>query len=110
VHVNVGEQAIVLGLVHQVHDLGLDAGAQRLGDELEDLVQGGEVARVNVLIEARKLSTQVVSRIAPPLWAKCEGEAQTPKSGKLESFGTPKNSKLNCRGQNTSHWGVLGVI
>ncbi len=34
----VGEQAVVLGLVHQVHDLGLDAGDRRLGVELEDLI------------------------------------------------------------------------
>jgi hypothetical protein len=48
--------------------------------------------------------------IATPLWAKCEGEAHTPKSGNLESFGTPKNSELELKGQNTLHWGVLGVI
>ncbi len=48
--------------------------------------------------------------VATPLWAKCEGEAHTPKSGNLESFGTPKNSKLELKGQNTSHWGVLSVI
>jgi hypothetical protein len=38
VHVTVGEQAVVLGLVHQVHDLGLDVGTQRLKVEMEDLV------------------------------------------------------------------------
>jgi hypothetical protein len=48
--------------------------------------------------------------VATPLWAKCEGEAHTPKSGILESSGTPKNSELELKGQNTSHWGVLGVI
>jgi hypothetical protein len=48
--------------------------------------------------------------VATPLWAKCEGEAHTPKSGNLESFGTPKNSELELKGQNTSHWGVLSVI
>jgi hypothetical protein len=48
--------------------------------------------------------------VATPLWAKCEGEAHTPKSGKLESSGTPKNLELEFRGQNTSHCGVLGVI
>jgi hypothetical protein len=42
--------------------------------------------------------------VATPLWAKCEDETHTPKSGDLESSGTPKNSKLDCRGQNTSHW------
>jgi hypothetical protein len=32
------------------------------------------------------------------------------KVGDLESFGTPKCSELDNKGQNTSHWGVLGVI
>jgi hypothetical protein len=48
--------------------------------------------------------------VAAPLWAKCEGEAHTPKSGKLESFGTPKKSEHECRGQISSHLSVLGVI
>jgi hypothetical protein len=48
--------------------------------------------------------------VATPLWAKCEGEAHTPKSGNLESSRTPENSELELKGQNTSHWGVLGVI
>jgi hypothetical protein len=29
--------------------------------------------------------------VATPLWAKCEDETHTPKSGNLESLGTPKN-------------------
>jgi hypothetical protein len=36
--------------------------------------------------------------VATPLWAKCEGEAHTPKSGNLESSGTPKNSELELKG------------
>jgi hypothetical protein len=48
--------------------------------------------------------------VAAPLWAKCEGEAHTPKNGNLESSGTPENSELELKRQNTSHWGVLGVI
>jgi hypothetical protein len=48
--------------------------------------------------------------VATPLWAKCEGEAHIPKSGKLESYGTPKNSELNCRGQISLHLNVLGVV
>jgi hypothetical protein len=48
--------------------------------------------------------------VATPLWAKCEGEAHTPKSGNLESSGTPENSEPELKGQNTSHWDVLGVI
>jgi hypothetical protein len=41
--------------------------------------------------------------VATPLWVKCEDETHTPKSGNLESFGTPKNSELEFRGQNISH-------
>jgi hypothetical protein len=48
--------------------------------------------------------------VATPVWAKCEGEAHTPKSGKLESYGTPKNSELNCRGQISSHWSVFYTV
>jgi hypothetical protein len=48
--------------------------------------------------------------VATPLWAKCEGEAHTPKSENLESSGTLKNSELELKGQNTSHRGVLSVI
>jgi hypothetical protein len=48
--------------------------------------------------------------VATPLWAKCEGEAHTPKSGKLESSETPENSELDCRGQIASPCGVLDVI
>jgi hypothetical protein len=48
--------------------------------------------------------------VATPLWSKCEDETCTPKSGKLESSGTPKTSELNCRGQNTSPWNVLYTV
>jgi hypothetical protein len=48
--------------------------------------------------------------VATPLWDKCEGEAYTPKSGKLESPGTPKNSELNFRGHISLHSSVLYVI
>jgi hypothetical protein len=48
--------------------------------------------------------------VATPLWAKCEGEAHTPKSGKLQSFRTPENSELDCRGQISLHLSALSVI
>ncbi len=48
--------------------------------------------------------------VATPLWAKCEGEAHTPKSGKLESSETPKNSERNCKGQISFHLSVFNVI
>ncbi len=48
--------------------------------------------------------------VATPLWDKCEDETHTPKSGKLESSATTKNSELDFRGQNTLHWGFLDDI
>jgi hypothetical protein len=48
--------------------------------------------------------------VATPLWAKCEDETHTPKSVNLESSETLENSELDCRGQNTSHWGVLYIV
>jgi hypothetical protein len=48
--------------------------------------------------------------VSTPLRGKCEDETHTPKSGNLESSGTPKNLELDCRGQNTLHWGVLYTV
>ncbi len=48
--------------------------------------------------------------VATPFWAKCEGEAHIPKSGKLESYETLENSKLDCRGQISLHLIVPGVV
>jgi len=47
--------------------------------------------------------------VATPLWGKCEDETRTSKSGNLESFGTPKTSELDYRGQNTLPWSVLYI-
>ncbi len=51
--------------------------------------------------------TQVV---ATPLWPSMGVKPNTPKVGDLESFGTPERLKFDSKAQNTSHWGVLGVI
>jgi len=48
--------------------------------------------------------------VATLLWVKWEDETPTPKVGDLESFGTPERLEFDSRGQNTLHWGVLGVI
>jgi len=34
----------------------------------------------------------------------------TPENGTWEPSKTPKNLERNCRGQNTSHWGVLYTV
>jgi hypothetical protein len=48
--------------------------------------------------------------VTTPLWLSVGVKPNTRKVGDLESFGTPECSKLNNKAQNTSHWGVLGVI
>jgi hypothetical protein len=48
--------------------------------------------------------------VATPLWKECEDETHTPEMGTWESTETPETSKCNCRGQNTSHWGVLYIF
>jgi hypothetical protein len=48
--------------------------------------------------------------VATPLWSKCEDGIRIPKSGNLESSGTPVTSELNCKGQNTLPWGVFYTI
>jgi hypothetical protein len=45
-----------------------------------------------------------------PTLAKCGAKPDTPKVGDLESSGTFECSDFDSRGQNTSHWDVLGVI
>jgi len=45
----------------------------------------------------------------PHFGAKCENATHTPKSGKMESTGTPKNSEDNLRGQISSPWCVLYI-
>jgi hypothetical protein len=48
--------------------------------------------------------------VATPFWVKWEDEIPIPKVGALESSGTPECLEFNIRSQNTTHWGVLGVI
>jgi hypothetical protein len=52
----------------------------------------------------------ITSNVATPLWGKCEVDTHTPENGTWESSGTPKNSEVDCRGQNTLPWGVLYTV
>ncbi len=45
----------------------------------------------------------------PHFGAKCENVTHTPKSGKMESSGTPKNSEDDLRGQISLPWCVLYI-
>jgi hypothetical protein len=40
----------------------------------------------------------------------CEDDTHTPKIGTWESFGTPKNSEFDCKGQNTLPWCVFYTV
>jgi hypothetical protein len=60
----------------------------------------GKILSVNEDID---LFLLVGESVVTPLWDKCEDETHTPKSGKLESSETPKNSELEFKGQNTLH-------
>ncbi len=48
--------------------------------------------------------------VATLLWPSVGVKPNTWKSRELESSGTPECLELDSKGQNTSHWGVLGVI
>ncbi len=48
--------------------------------------------------------------VATLLWPSVGVKPNTWKKLGLESFGTPKSSEDDLEDQNTSHWGVLGVI
>jgi hypothetical protein len=48
--------------------------------------------------------------VAPLLWPSVGVNPNTWKSWDLESSGTPEYSELDGKGQNTLHWGVLGVV
>jgi hypothetical protein len=48
--------------------------------------------------------------VAPLLWPSVGVKPNTWKSWELESFETPECSEIDNKGQNTWHWGVLGVI
>ncbi len=52
------------------------------------------------------MSTSVVT----PLWPSVGVKLNIWKSSELESSGSPECLKLDSKGKNTSHWGVLGVI
>jgi hypothetical protein len=56
-------------------------------------------------VEGNKWNT-----VATPLWPSVGVKPNTSKVGDLESSGTPECLEFDSKVQNTSHWGVLGVI
>jgi hypothetical protein len=64
----------------------------------------------NVIVSGHAGNCLLIRIVATLLWVKWEDETPTPKVGDLESSGTPECLEFDNRGQNTLHWGVLGVI
>jgi hypothetical protein len=55
--------------------------------------------------------TFIYSRyVATPLWKSVRMTLTFPKWGLGESFGTPENSELDCKGQNTLPWVVFYTV
>ncbi len=52
----------------------------------------------------------MIGNVATPLWPSVGVKPNTSKVGDLESSGTPECLEFDSKAQNTSHWGVLGVI
>jgi len=51
-----------------------------------------------------------IQSVTTPLWGKCEVATHTLENGTWESFGTPKNSKRDFRGQITLHWNFFYTV
>jgi len=67
-------------------------------------------AITTIIPKASPTNGNEIVSVTTPLWDKCEDETRTPKSGNFESFGTLETLELDCKGQNTSPWGVIYTI
>jgi hypothetical protein len=66
---------------------------------------------MNSSYSSNMLLTYVGSKLSQPHFeGVVRSQLTLPKNGTLESFGTPKNSERDFRGQNTSHWNVLSTV
>jgi len=73
-----------------------------------NVVNGG-LKSVSITIVKHTYSS--THKLSQPYFGQVWGWSPTlGKSGDLESSGTPECSELDSKAQNTSHWGVLGVI
>jgi hypothetical protein len=64
---------------------------------------------ITILIELFIFFTWVFI-VATPLWPSVRVKPNTSKVGDLESSRIPECLEFDNKAQNTSHWGVLGVI
>ncbi len=63
-----------------------------------------------IFIPSSSSTFSLTTNVATPLWPSVGVKPNTSKVGDLESSRTPKGLEFDSKDQNTSHWGVLGVI
>jgi hypothetical protein len=73
-------------------------------------IRGGTITTVRCAPTVLCWTWTYSEHVATPLLEECEDDTHTPEMGTWESFGTPKTSELDYRGQNTLHWGALYII
>jgi len=64
----------------------------------------------NLMVKIKFFKQNIGNILSHPTLRECEDETHTLEIGTWESSGTPKTLEFDCRGQNTSHWGVLYII
>ncbi len=99
-HVQQIKESCQISFLHNGIQVQIYSGSRR-----EEMIKEMEVEKFNLVD-----FSQVMSSVATPLWPSVGVNPNTWKSWELESSGTPECSELDSKGQNTSHWGVLGVI
>ncbi len=57
-----------------------------------------------------KTKQLIIHCVTTPFWPSVGVKPNTPKVGDLEFSETPECLEFDNKGQNTSHWSVLGVI
>ncbi len=114
-------------LWHDVCDAGVGRvwaqGSHQFGDSFQvHKVSLGKVPGCDARKVAQRPSPRrrvdhaikVMLGVAPPivtlLWRSVRMTLTLPKWGLGSPPGFPKNSKFNCRGQNTLPWGVIYII
>jgi hypothetical protein len=81
---------------------------EELGKSFFTSVQQRKCKKIDRYVKESKGGT--LQSVATPLWPSVGVKPNTWKSWELESSGTPECSEVDSKGQNTSHWGVPGVI
>jgi hypothetical protein len=77
---------------------------------LTSIIRSSAQRRFSVNSERLLVTAKCSTTVATLLWPSVGVKPNTPKVGDLESSGTPERLGFDSKAQNTSHWGILGVI